>query len=126
MADKAKILLIDDDYDVIAIVQSRLEAYGYIVVTAHSGETGMEEIKKQNPDLIILDVMLPGMNGYEVCTYIKGDKELTRPVVMLTSCTRDSDRQLGAVSKADAFVLKYKSSESLIPEIEKLLSSHST
>ena len=119
--NKRKILIIDDDADVVMVVRSRLEAQGYEVVTAYSGDAGIEEIKNENPDIIVLDVVLPGRNGYEVCAKIKADKELSRPVIMLTSRNKEVDKQMGFICKADAYVIKPRSGEDLLPHIERLI-----
>ena len=71
---KTKILIIDDEPGLIKMVRIRLEANGYEVVSARNGEEGIEKVKSEIPDLIILDIMMPKMDGYEVCNALKSDK----------------------------------------------------
>jgi DNA-binding response OmpR family regulator len=123
MADmRKKILLVEDDMDIAFMVRSRLEADGYEVHVVHTGEAGLEKIKEAPPDLVVLDVILPGKNGYEVCACIKEDKSLSLPVVMLTSNQRHVDEKRGYLVKADAYIRKPMSNQLLLPEIKRLLS----
>jgi len=119
--DRKKILLVEDDMDIAFMVRSRLESEGYVVHIVHSGEAGLEKIKAEPLDLVVLDVILPGLNGYEVCARIKEDTTLTMPVIMLTSNQRHSDEMRGILVKADAYIRKPMSSKLLLPEIKRLL-----
>ena len=116
-----KILVVDDEVDTGLMVKARLESNGYDVDLALSGEEGLEKVGKTQHDLIILDVMLPGMNGYEVCSRIKLEQRLPVPVVMLTSRSQIVDERLGHICKADSYIRKPMSSELLLPEIQRLL-----
>ena len=119
--EKKRILLVDDDPDVTTLIQSRLQSNGYEVDVAHSGKEGLERIKSQaKPDLVILDVIMPGLSGYEVCAQIKSDINLCVPVLMLTSRSRTLDERMGYYCHADAYIRKPMSSELLIPEIMRI------
>ncbi len=122
MNEPKKILVVDDEMDIACLVKARLEANGYEVDMAHKGEDGLTKIKEDPSfDLVVLDVMLPGISGYEVCSQIKADKTLSVPVVMLTARNRDIDEKLGYMCKADAYIRKPMCGEMLLPTIKKLL-----
>jgi DNA-binding response OmpR family regulator len=83
---RAKILLIDDDIDFVAATRTILETKPYDVITACDGETGLRTARAENPDLIILDIIMPGKDGFTVAEQLKKDTQLSRvPVIMLTS-----------------------------------------
>ena len=86
MADKKQILLIDDDPDFVEAVRVIVESGGYDVRVAYDGQEGLEAVAEQKPDLIVLDVMMPVMNGHEACAKLKAD-EATRdiPIILLTA-----------------------------------------
>jgi CheY-like chemotaxis protein len=88
-----KILVVDDEMDIRFVIGKMLEREGYETVEADSGEQALEILKETEPDLILLDVMMPGIDGYETCTEIKS-QETTKeiPVVMLTAKTAESDK----------------------------------
>jgi len=86
MADKKKILLIDDDPDFVQAVQVIVESGGYEVRVAYDGKEGLEAVAEEKPDLIVLDVMMPVMNGHEACAKLKGDPETAEiPIILLTA-----------------------------------------
>lgn len=115
-----KILLIDDQPEITTVVRSRLEHAGYEVEVANSGEEGLMKVSQYAPDLVILDVMMDDLTGYEVCAAIKSDHR-DLPVIMLTSCIKIIDEHLGYACRADAYIRKPLSSVALLPEIEKQL-----
>ena len=86
MAEKKKILLVDDDPDFVQAVQVIVESGGYEVRVAYDGEEGLEAVAEEKPDLIVLDVMMPVMNGHEACEKLKGDPETSGiPIILLTA-----------------------------------------
>lgn len=86
MAEKKKILLIDDDPDFVEAVKVIVEKGGYEVTVAYDGQEGLEAVEKDKPDLIVLDVMMPVMNGHEACAKLKGNPETAEiPVILLTA-----------------------------------------
>lgn len=86
MSEKKKILLIDDDPDFVEAVKVIVENGGYEVGVAYDGEEGLEAVAKEKPDLIVLDVMMPVMNGHEACAKLKADPETAKiPVILLTA-----------------------------------------
>jgi two-component system alkaline phosphatase synthesis response regulator PhoP len=86
MADKKLILLVDDDPDFVEAVRVIVENGGYDVEVAYDGQEGLEAVAARKPDLIVLDVMMPVMNGHEACAKLKGDKETAEiPIILLTA-----------------------------------------
>ena len=86
MAEKKKILLVDDDPDFVEAVKVIVESGGYNVKVAYDGKEGLEAVEEEKPDLIVLDVMMPVMNGHEACAQLKGNKETANiPIILLTA-----------------------------------------
>jgi CheY-like chemotaxis protein len=89
----SKIMVVDDEQDIRFVIGKMLEKEGYEVIEASSGEESLEILKETKPDLILLDVMMPGLDGWETCAKIKLMKEINQiPVVMLTAKTADEDK----------------------------------
>jgi Response regulators consisting of a CheY-like receiver domain and a winged-helix DNA-binding domain len=102
-----KILVTDDSPTIVAITKELLESAGYSVITATDGQEALEKTKKERPDLIVLDLMLPKIDGYKVCAMLKFDKNYSKiPVIILTARAGESDKELGAEVRADAYVTK--------------------
>ena len=119
---KQTILVIDDEKDILKLLQYSLEKEGYQVLLSKTGEEGLELARNKRPDLIILDLMLPDMEGFQVC------KELRRicspwsvPIVMLTALSEPVDRLKGFAHGADAYLTKPCRTEELLDTIERLL-----
>ena len=86
MAEKKNILLVDDDPDFVEAVKVIVESGGYNVKVAYDGKEGLEAVEEERPDLIVLDVMMPVMNGHEACAQLKGNKETANiPIILLTA-----------------------------------------
>lgn len=101
----ATVLIVEDDPVMMRGLEDNFRMTGYNVLTACDGPQGLETTLKERPDLVILDVMLPGINGYEVCSGIR-EKDLDMPIIMLTAKDRDSDVVLGLDVGADDYVRK--------------------
>ena len=103
----AKVLIIDDNEKNIELFKDFVESWGYSTILAYQGREAIELAQKEKPDAIILDVMLPGMSGYEVCSELK-DNPATRfiPIVMVTALTDYADRVHGFNVGADNFLVK--------------------
>ncbi len=123
-----KILLVDDDVDFCEATKMLLESKDYEVVTAHDGKEGLERVKAEKPDGVILDVMMPEMNGYDVCVVLKADPELKNiPVVLLTAVDQAMfrttyTRLMGLMTEADDYIAKPVEPEELVKRLEALLS----
>ncbi|NMC30110.1 MAG: response regulator transcription factor [Pelolinea sp.] len=114
-----KILVVEDDRTLQETLQYNLNHQGYQVITAADGATAVEMSKKENPDLILLDIMLPGMDGFEVCRIIR--KEQTIPILMLTARDDEIDRVVGLEMGADDYLTKPFSMRELIARVKALL-----
>jgi len=107
MAAKERVLVVDDEEDILELVQYNLSKEGYEVMCAASGETALQQARSQLPDLILLDLMLPGVGGLDVCRLLKGDERTARiPIIMLTAKTEESDVVLGLEMGADDYITK--------------------
>jgi DNA-binding response OmpR family regulator len=119
-----KILIVDDDPAVSSMLQKLFRAYQYRTVMAHDGLEALGTVRKERPDLIVLDVMLPGMDGFKVCRMIKYDQQLKQiPIMILTSRMTPEDEKLAFQCGADAFVAKSTKTEVILTEIKNLLKS---
>ncbi len=117
-----RILIVDDEPDLAETIQMNLEMEGYECLVAYDGNRGLERARKENPDLIILDVMLPGMNGYKVCRLLKFDEKYKRiPIIMLTAEAQEQDRRLGEQTGADYYMTKPFSADKLLAKIKEYL-----
>jgi len=122
----AKILVVDDETNSIVTVQMQLEANGYEVISANNGEEGLEKVKNEKPDLIILDVMMPKMNGYQVCAILKHYAQSNKiPIILITGKAQDEFRELGQRVGADDFITKPFEPPILLAKIEELLKKSS-
>ncbi len=119
---KRKILLIDDEKELVSLVAMHFETAGYEVVTAYDGEEGYQKYLEASPDLIILDLKMPKLNGFEVCRKIRREnKDLHTPILMLTALQDDADRLVGKVVGAQRYVTKPFKIDELFKEVEWLL-----
>ena len=120
--DKKRILLVDDEKDLVETLTFRLKANNYEVIPAYDGQDAFDKAKKEKPDIIILDLMLPKMDGYKVCGLLKADARYRSiPIVMFTARAQDSDRKMGEEVGADAYVTKPFEPQVLLAKIKELL-----
>jgi len=120
----AKILVIDDERQMVEMLQMRLEANGYEVIAAYDGEEGLEKAKSESPDLIILDIMMPKMDGHEVCRLLKSDEQYEKiPIIMFSARTQQSDIDKSISAGADAHMAKMFETQTLLAKIEEVLKS---
>jgi DNA-binding response OmpR family regulator len=113
----AKILLIEDEQALRRALQDALESNGYSVSLAADGETGLKLAANDIPDLIILDIMLPGIDGFEVCIRLRANG-ITSPVIMLTARSEEVDRVVGLEVGADDYIVKPFSTRELLARIK--------
>ncbi len=117
-----KILIVDDTPDIITFLSVRLRAEGFDVYSAFSGIEGIEKAKEIQPDLIILDVVMPQLNGFQVCRKLKSFPEFTNtPIVFLTAKNQPSDRFWGMEVGASAYLTKPVDLRELSKTVKKLL-----
>ena len=119
---KLRVLLVDDEPSIIKMVGKRLEVSGYEVVTASDGEDGLTKARLGRPDVVILDLMLPKMNGMEVCATLKQDHAYKHiPVIIFTARRQEMDEKLCRECGADAYITKAQQSKALLEQVEALL-----
>lgn len=122
-----RILLVDDEKDILVLVQKILEIAGYNVDTACSGSEALEKARKVTPDLIVLDLMLPGLDGYQICGILKHDRHTMKiPVLILTARSQPKDYELGMKVGASAYMTKPFEPPVLVAKIAELLGTKST
>ena len=122
MADKPRILLVDDEPSIVKMVGKRLEVEGFDVLVAVDGQDALTKAQTGHPDLIILDLMLPKLNGYEVCTMLKQDTRHQKiPIVLFTAKAQEKDEKLGMECGANAYVRKPFRAQELLETIRGLL-----
>jgi DNA-binding response OmpR family regulator len=114
-----KILVVDDEPTLVATVRYNLERDGYQVMTAADGEAALASARAHKPDLILLDVMLPGMDGLEVCRVLR--REMSTPILMLTAKTDEVDKVVGLELGADDYVSKPFGMRELLARVRALL-----
>lgn len=120
--DKKRILLVDDEEDLVVTISMRLEANNYDVIPAYDGQEGLKKAREEKPDLIILDIMMPKLDGYQVCRMLKFDRTLNKiPIIMLTAMSQEEDKKTGMDVKADAYITKPFDSKVLIDKVKELL-----
>ncbi|MFH0736377.1 MAG: response regulator [bacterium] len=117
-----KILVVDDQPDNVFILQDRLENEGYEVITAYDGPAGIEKAENEDPDLVLLDVMMPGMSGFEACKIItSSDKTKDIPVILVTALTSVEDIKEGLNAGAFDYIKKPFNKTELIARIKSAL-----
>lgn len=127
MSEKKRILVVDDEPDFASIVQGNLEKEGFEVDVAYDGVEGLQKVKQNPPDAIVLDVMMPEMDGYEMCAELKNDPQYADiPIVLLTAVasrvtsTRYSHHD-GMTTEADDYIPKPASATDIIESVKGLL-----
>ena len=124
---KSKILVVDDEPDVVHLIEYNLKAAGFDVISAADGEQALKKARSGNPDLIILDLMLPEVEGLEVCKILRRDASTSAiPIVMLTAKASETDRVLGLELGADDYVTKPFSPRELVLRVKRLLRKEAT
>ncbi len=116
---KGKILIVDDEKKIVSLVRTYLEREGYQVIEANDGRLALEAFKRETPNLIILDVMLPGLDGLEVCREIRHSSEV--PIIMLTARDEDTDKLVGLELGADDYITKPFSPRELVARVRAVL-----
>ena len=124
-----KILIVDDDPDLVEAVSTILESKGYAVAKAYGGVEGLKKAETEKPDLIVLDVMMPDKDGYEVCKELKADDAYRSiPILLLTAVvenipTSKYTQQMGKETEADDYVDKPVEPEELVKRVEALIAT---
>jgi len=117
-----KILVVDDEPQLVELLKIRLEANDYEVLVASDGQEGLKMARNKKPDLIILDLMLPKIDGFTVCRMLKFDEKYKNiPIIMFTARAQETDKKLGREVGADEYITKPFDPQVLLKKIEDLL-----
>jgi two-component system cell cycle response regulator len=120
--EQGKILVVDDNKPNVELLQAHLESAGYVVITAFSGKEALARIASDKPDIILLDIMMPEMSGYEVCRRLKADPETKHtPVVMVTALHELEDVEKAVEVGADDFLMKPIHKHELFSRVKSML-----
>lgn len=120
--ENKKILVVDDEPDLVAFVKLRLEAHNYSVVTAKDGKEALSVFDKEKPDLVLLDILMPKIDGLKVCQTIRKDPSKARiPIIMLTAKDRSDDIHKAKEVGANGYIVKPFEAATLLFEIKSLL-----
>ena len=118
-----RILVVDDEPLIVTMLTKHFEEEGFTVLTARDGYEALTKARTEIPDLILLDLILPKLNGYEVCTLLKQDTRYQHiPIIMLTAKVQEKDEQLGQACGAQAYLRKPVQIQALLEQIRALLS----
>lgn len=114
--------MVDDEQDMRYALKIQLEAHHYEVLTAKDGQEGLDMARKEEPDLIVLDLMLPRVDGYKVCRMLKFDRKYKNiPIIIFTACAQADDEELGYEVGANAYMAKPFEPTKLLGKIKELL-----
>lgn len=117
-----KILVIDDETNILRLVRDYLEQAGYFVLTASNAETGLHALRRETPDLLVLDLGLPDQDGWDLTRLIRSDRQLfTLPIIMLTARVEDSDRIIGLELGADDYITKPFNPREVVARVRAVL-----
>lgn len=121
----AKVLIVDDDREMVELIQLFLNNAGYQTITAVSGEEALDLASRELPDLILLDIMMPKIDGWEVFRSIRNDPQTKGiPVAFITARTQNIDKMIGlTVMKADGYITKPFGKKELLEEVQRILRS---
>ncbi len=116
------ILVVDDDKDIVRLVRGYLEKDGYRVLTAYNGDSAVHTIASEKPDLVVLDLMLPDRDGFDITRAVRGNPSLrATPIIMLTARVEDMDKILGLEMGADDYITKPFNPRELVARVRALL-----
>ncbi len=119
---KEKILIVEDEKDIVKMLEYNLQKEGFKTLSVRDGEDALDAANREHPDIVILDLMLPGMDGLEVCKALKGGAKTARiPIIMLTAKAQESDKVIGLELGADDYMTKPFSPRELVARIKAVL-----
>jgi len=119
---KKRILLIEDEADLVMTVRFRLENADYEVIAAADGQEGLDRVRDGNPDLILLDLMLPKVSGFNVLKTLKADARYSKiPVIIFTARAQEADKKIGEELGADAYITKPFDADMLLAKIREFI-----
>ena len=122
-----RILVVDDDKTIVEVVQGYLQQAGYEVLTANDGETALHTLRREKPDLLVLDLMLPDRDGWDITRIIRSDNALAAmPIIMLTARVEDTDKIIGLEMGADDYITKPFNAREVVARVRSLLAAEPT
>ncbi len=117
-----KILVVDDEVDLVETIRFPLEMEGFNVLVSYNGDDALNQARKENPDLILLDLMLPKLDGYKVCRLLKFDERYKHiPILMLTAKTQEKDKLIGRETGANEYITKPFDIDDLMKKVKVYL-----
>ncbi len=120
--ERKRILVVDDEIYIVHILEFSLTMEGYTVLTASDGQEALKTIEAERPDLVVLDIMMPSLDGYQVCRKLRQDDQFQNlPVILLSAKGRPVDREAGLEAGADDYITKPFSPRKLLEKIRELL-----
>jgi DNA-binding response OmpR family regulator len=121
-----KILIVDDEPNIVVPIQFLMEQNGFTVAVAYNGKDAMDSVATFGPDLIILDLMLPGMDGFEVCQRIRKNKDWSQiKIIIVTAMGREANMTKGMALGADSYIIKPFSNADMVFKVKSLLADRS-
>lgn len=118
----ANVLVVDDEPNIVLSLEFLMEQAGFQVTTAEDGEQALESVKNAQPDLILLDISLPGISGFDVLEQLRGQPDTASlPIIMLTAHGREVEREKGMALGADDYITKPFSTQTLVEKVKALL-----
>ena len=118
----SRILVVDDDRAIVKVIRGYLEQSGFLVVEAYDGESALHNLRRERPDLVILDLMLPQRDGWEITQIVRSDKTLSAtPIIMLTARVEDTDKIVGLELGADDYITKPFNAREVVARVKALL-----
>ena len=117
-----RILIVDDEKDIVETLSFMLKAKGFDCICAYDGEEGLNLAKNSSPDIVILDVMMPKINGYKICRLLKFDEKYKNiPIIMITARSQEEDKLIGEETGADEYITKPFEFSDVLEKINKCL-----
>lgn len=117
-----RILIVDDEPDIVEVLKQRLTGAGFEVIIAEDGYMGLETARREKPDLIILDLMLPKIEGYKVCRMLKFDKDYSHiPIIILTARSQPVEEEIGYSTGANLYLTKPFNGNDLVAKVKEFL-----
>lgn len=122
MSDLAKVLIVDDDPNILMSLEFLMRKSGYSVFIARNGTEALELLASNTPDIALLDIMMPDVDGYEICKHVKETEELKKcKIVFISAKTKESDIQKGYDTGADLYITKPFSTKFVVSKVKELL-----
>lgn len=117
-----RILVVDDDREIVRLIRTYLEQAGFLVLTANDGATALHAIRRDQPDLVVLDVMLPDQDGWQITRIVRADPQLAAlPIILLTARVEDTDKIVGLELGADDYITKPFNPHEVVARVRSLL-----